>query len=55
MDDEDDLSTPLDAEDGAAIAALSVADVAEIDHAIMSALTDHWQKTALVVARAMYA
>ncbi len=52
---DDDLSVPLDDVDRAAIAALSVAEVAAIDRAIMFALTSQWQKTALVVGHAMYA
>ena len=51
----DDNDDDLDDEDRAAIAALSVAEVAVIDRAILSALTSQWQKTALVVAHAMYA
>lgn len=54
-DDEDDVSVPLDDEDRTAVAALSVAEVAAIDQAVLSALTSQWQKTALVVAHAMYA
>lgn len=45
IDDDDDLIVPLDDEDMAAIAALSVAEVAAIDQAILSALTNQWQKT----------
>jgi hypothetical protein len=55
MDEGDDLGSPLNDEDTAAIAALTVADVAAIDQAILSALSPYWQKTALVVGRAMYA
>ena len=54
-DDDDDLSVLLDDGDRAAIAALSVAEVAAIDQAILSSLTSQWQKTALVVGHAMYA
>lgn len=54
MDNEDDLSGPMDEEDIAAIAALSHSDVAAIDHAILSHLSVHWKKTAFVVAQAMY-
>ena len=51
----DDNDDDLDDEDRAAIAALSVAEVAVIDRAILSVLTSQWQKTALVVGHAMYA
>ncbi len=54
MDNEDDLSAPLDDEEIDAIAALSDADIAAIDHAILSHLSGHWKKTAFVVAQAMY-
>lgn len=37
------------------MAALTDADVTAIDKAILSQLSDRWQKTALVVARAMSA
>lgn len=53
--DDDDLSVPLDDQDTAAIAALSPAEVAAIDQAILSSLTNQWQKTALIVGSAMYA
>jgi hypothetical protein len=55
MDDHDDLSAPLADDDLLAIGALTVADVAAIDHAVLSVPGEHWQKTALVVSRAMYA
>jgi hypothetical protein len=55
IDDDDDLSVPLDNEDMEAIAALSVSEVAAIDQAILSTLTDRWQKTAMIIGRAMYA
>lgn len=54
-DDDDDAAHPLDDEDRAAIAALTVSDIAEIDAAILSHVRTHWQKTAAVVVRAMYA
>jgi hypothetical protein len=54
-DDHDDLSMPLDDDDLLAIGALTDVDVAAIDQAILSMLSAHWQKTALVVSRAMYA
>jgi len=53
--DDDDLNVVLNAEDTQAIAALTVSDVAAIDEAILSKLTSHWQKTALVIAVSMYA
>jgi len=53
--DDDDLSVVLDDEDTKAIAALTAADVAAIDAAILSKLSSHWQKTALVIAISMYA
>jgi hypothetical protein len=54
IDDSDDLSRPLDDEESAGIAMLTPADVIAIDKAILSQLNGRWQKTALVVARAMY-
>ena len=54
IDDGDDLSDQLDDEARAAIAALSVAEVTAIDQAILSVLSSSWQKTALIVGRAMY-
>lgn len=54
-DDEDNLSMPLDAEDLSAIESLTDMDVAAIDQAILSMLSAHWQKTALVISRAIYA
>jgi len=53
--DDDDLNVVLDDEDTNAIAALTVEDVAAIDKAIVSTLSSHWQKTALVIAMSMYA
>jgi hypothetical protein len=53
--DDDDLNVVLDEDDTKAIAALAVEDVAAIDEAILSKLSTHWQKTALVVAISMYA
>ena len=55
IDDNDDLGVPLGDEDMEAIVALSASEVATIDQAILSTLTNRWQKTALVVGRAMYA
>lgn len=54
-DDHDDLSAPLDDDDLLAIGALTDVDVAAIDQAILSMLSVHWRKTALVVGRAMNA
>jgi hypothetical protein len=54
VDDSDDLSRALDEEELTAIAMLTHADVIDIDRAIMSQLNNRWQKTALVVARAMF-
>lgn len=54
VDDSDDLSRVLDEEELTAIAMLTDADVIEIDRAILSQLNSRWQKTALVVARAMF-
>lgn len=53
IDGNDDLSIPLDEEDLAAIAVLTESDVTAIDEAILLQLSAHWQKTALVVSRAM--
>lgn len=53
--DDDDLSGVLDDEDTKAIAALTMEDVAAIDEAILSKLSSRWQKTAFVIAKAMYA
>lgn len=52
--DDDDLNVVLDDVDAKAIAALTVEDVAAIDEAILSKLSSHWQKTALVIATSMY-
>lgn len=54
-DSDDDLSAVLEDDELEAIAALTDADKAAIDAAILSQLNDRWQKTAMVVARAMYA
>ena len=54
VDDSDDLSRTFDEEELAAIAMLTDADVVEIDRAILSQLNNRWQKTALVVARALF-
>jgi hypothetical protein len=54
-DDQDDLNVQLDEEDLLAIEALTDMDVAAIDEAILSLLSERWQKTALVVSKAMYA
>jgi hypothetical protein len=54
VDENDDLSRALDEEELAAIAVLTDADVIAIDGAILSQLNNCWQKTALVVARAMF-
>jgi hypothetical protein len=53
--DDDDLNVVLDDEDTKAIAALTVDDVAAIDEAILSKLSNRWQKTAFVIATSMYA
>lgn len=53
--DGDDMDVVLDDEDVKAIAALTDADVDAIDNAILSKLRSHWQKTALIIAAAMYA
>jgi len=53
VDDSDDLSRALDEEELAAMAMLTDADVIAIDRAILSQLNNRWQKTALVVARAV--
>ena len=45
---------PLENENRATIAALSVAKVAAISQTILSALISHWQMTALVVEPDMY-
>lgn len=55
VDDSNDLSRALDEDELAAIAMLTEADVVAIDGAVLSQLNGRWQKTALVVARAMYA
>jgi len=53
VDDSDDLSRARDEEELTAIAMLTDADVIAIDRAILSQLNSRWQKTALVVARAV--
>ncbi len=53
MNDEDDLRTLLDDDEIRAILALTDADIKAIDEAILSQLSVHWQKTALVVSVAM--
>lgn len=53
--DDDDLNVVLDDEDTNAIAALTTDDVAAIDEAIVSKLSNQWQKTAFVIAMSMYA
>jgi hypothetical protein len=52
---DDDTDTYLDAEERAAVAALTATDVSAIDSAILAQVRTHWQKTALVVVKAMYA
>lgn len=54
-DSDDDLSAALDDDERNAIDALTEADRAAIDAALLSQLNDQWQKTALIVAHAMYA
>lgn len=54
VDDGYDLRHALDEKELAAIATLTEADVIEIDGAILSQLSHRWQKTALVVACAMF-
>ena len=53
IEDNIDLDDLLDEEDKAAIEALTVADVEAIDGAILAQLSGRWQKTAMVILRAM--
>lgn len=53
--EDNDVNGILDGEDMKAIAALAASDVDAIDQAILSNVSSHWKKTALVIATAMYA
>ena len=54
-DDDDDLSAQLNGEDLTAIEELTDGEIMDIDSANLSMSNTHWQKTALVISRAMYA
>ena len=52
-DDENEFGAPLDAEEAAAVNALTREDIAAIDDALLGAISSNWSKVAMVLAKQM--
>ena len=52
-DDEYEFGAPLDAEEAAAVNALTREDIAAIDDALLGATSSNWSKVAMVLAKQM--